>query len=118
MARQGYPLEAHMGAVKILTGSITLGSSAIASQTLTTRGIGTAVRNSAGDYTITLADGIKDVEDVNISIMAATAADLQPQLTAISVSSRTIQFRVLAAATPTDGASGVVIRLTIIVREM
>ena len=118
MARQGYPLEAHMGAVKILTGSITLGSSAIASQTLTSRGIGTAVRNSAGDYTLTLADSIKDVEDVQVSVMAATAADIQTQLTAISVANKTIQFRTLTGATATDPASGVVIRLTIIVREM
>lgn len=118
MARQGYPLSSHMGALKILTGSITLGSTAIASQTLTSRGIGTAVRNSAGDYTITLEDSIKGVEDVQVSVMAATAADIQTQLTAIDASAKTIQFRTLTDATATDPASGVVIRVTIIVREM
>lgn len=118
MARQGYPLRAHMGALKILTGTITLGSTAIASQTLTSRGIGTAVRNGAGDYTITLADSIKAVEAVHISALAATAADLVPQLTAISAANKTVQFRTVAGSTETDGASGVVLYVTIVVREM
>lgn len=118
MARQGYPTKAHMGATKTLTGTITLGSTSIASQTLTTRGIGTAVRNGAGDYTITLADSVKTIEHVSISVLAASAADLVPQLTAISNSAKTIQFRTVAGSTETDGASGVVLYVKIEIREM
>lgn len=119
MARQGYPQIAHMGGVKTLTGSITLGSAAITSDTLTTRGIASSVvRNSAGDYTITLADPIAAVEYVHITAQSASAADIKTQLTAISVSNKTVQFRTLAVATPTDAATGSVLYVKIVVREL
>lgn len=119
MARQGYPSRNHMGGVKVLTGTITLGSASISSNTLTTRGIAnTVVRNGAGDYTITLKDGVKAIESVQVTVLAASAADLVPQLTAISASNKTIQFKTLAAAVATDGASGVVLYVRIEVREL
>lgn len=57
MALQGYPARVHTGGVKILAGTITLGASSISSTDLVTSGVASSVvRNSAGDYTITLAD--------------------------------------------------------------
>lgn len=119
MALQGYPARVHTGGVKILAGTITLGASSIASTDLITSGVAsTVVRNSAGDYTITLADPVGAYVGFNIDILAATAADLQPQLTAVSTSAKTVQFRVLTSATPTDGAAGVVIYIVMMIKEM
>jgi hypothetical protein len=119
MALQGYPARVHTGGVKILAGTITLGASSVASTTLTTDGIASSVvRNSAGDYTITLADPVGAFVGFNIEVLAASAADLQPQLTALSTSNKTVQFRTLAGAVATDGASGVVIYVVIMVKEM
>lgn len=119
MALQGYPARVHTGGVKILAGTITLGSASIASTDLITSGVASAVvRNSAGDYTITLADPVSAYVGFNIEVLAATAADLQPQITALSTSNKTVQFRTLATATATDGATGVVIYVVIMVKEM
>lgn len=119
MALQGYPARVHTGGVKILTGTITLGASSVASTTLTTDGIASSVvRNSAGDYTITLADPVGAFVGFNIEILAASAADLQPQLTALSTANKTVQFRVLTGATATDADSGVIIYVIIMVKEM
>jgi len=119
MALQGYPARVHTGGVKILAGTITLGASSISSTDLVTSGVASSVvRNSAGDYTITLADPVGAFVGFSIEVLAASAADLQPQLTALSTSNKTVQFRVLTGATPTDGASGVVIYVVFMVTEM
>jgi len=119
MALQGYPARVHTGGVKILAGTITLGASSISSTDLVTSGVASSVvRNSAGDYTITLADPVGAFVGFSIEVLAASAADLQPQLTALSTSNKTVQFRVLTGAIPTDGASGVVIYVVIMVKEM
>jgi hypothetical protein len=119
MAVQGYLSRSHIGGLKTLTGSITLGSAAIASETLTGRGIASSVvRNSAGDYTITLTDPVGAFEYIVVNAQIATAADIKTQITATSVANKTVQFRTLAVATPTDAASGSVLYVKIIVREM
>ncbi len=116
MARRGYPVQGHEGRLKILTGSATLGSAAVASSTFSSESIGTFARTGAGVYTLTLSDSYSKIVSAHVSVMAASAADLVPQL--VSFSSGVLTFRTLAAAVETDGASGVVLYVTLVMEEL
>jgi len=60
-------------------------------------------RTSAGLFTITLQDAYRSLLAGDIMIQMASATDLAGQLGVVDVASaKTVQVRVLAAATPTD----------------
>ena len=116
MARRGYPVQGHEGRLKVITGSVTLGSSSVASSTFATESIGTLARTSAGLYTLTLSDTYSKICSAHVAVMAASAADLHAQL--VSFSSNVLTFRTVAVATETDGASGVVLYVTLVMEEV
>lgn len=72
-------------------------------------GINSIVRNSAGDYTITLSDTYNSLKYAKAILIAASAADLQVQLiseTIANSASRTLRLVLQAGTTATDAASG------------
>ena len=119
MALQGYPTRTHKAGSKILTGTITLGSAAVASTNLITSGIASAaVRTSAGLYTITLADTYSALEFASVSPIVTVAADITAQVVSYTVATKVLVVRTLAAAVETDAATGSLIQLLVVVKEM
>jgi hypothetical protein len=100
--------------MKILAGTITLGSASVSTYD-TLGGEITVARTGAGVYTITHASTYKALVSAHVSVMAASAADLVPQL--VSYSSKVLTIRTVAVATETDGASGVKIHFTLVLSE-
>lgn len=73
-------------------------------------GAASIVRNSDGDYTLTLSDAYKSLRFAKIKLLSSTAQDLRAQLVADSVaSSKSIRFVMLADNVETDPASGSVL---------
>jgi len=63
-------------------------------------------RTGVGEYTLTLSDKFAALMDCQLTLEAATAVDLVPQIKSHDVSgAKTIVFRLLAAATPTEVAA-------------
>lgn len=120
MARIGNPIFSHAGGSKILTGTITLGASgAVASTDLITSGIATAVsRTSAGLYSVTLADTYASLAYGHVAAIVSTAADIQTQVASYTVATKVLVLRTLTGATETDAASGSVLQLLLVVKEM
>jgi len=57
----------------------------------------TAAKTATGAYTITLSDAYVSLLSVNVTLMAATAVDLQPQVVSYDVvSAKTIVVKLLA----------------------
>jgi hypothetical protein len=66
----------------------------------------TCARTGVGEYTVTLTDKFAALMDCQLTLEAATAVDLVPQIKSHDVSSaKTIVFRLLAGATPTEVAA-------------
>jgi hypothetical protein len=64
------------------------------------------VRNSAGNFTITLANKFAALVSAPVMLSMSTATDLKPQWGAIDVvSAKTLVLNLLAVATPTDMAA-------------
>lgn len=106
--RNFHRLQSLTREVKLLHAKVSIGASGaptlIANDSV---GIASIARNSAGLYTITLADKYSSLVDLSILQLAASAQDLTFQLTAESVSSaKTLQFVCKTATTATDPSSG------------
>lgn len=66
----------------------------------------TVVRSGVGEYTVTLSDKYAALMDCQLTLEASTAVDLVPQIKSHDVSgAKTIVFRLLAGATPTEVAA-------------
>lgn len=99
-----------------LTGQITIAADASVSST-TLKGA-TCARTGTGEYTITLADGYVALLACNLTMQAATAVDLVPQIKSNDVASaKTIVFRTLAVATATDPSAICVVHVRILLRD-
>ena len=120
MSLQGYPTRAHKAGSKILTASIVLGASgAVNSTDLVTSGIAvSAVRTSAGLYTIVLSDPYSALEFASAALAVPSAADIHAQVVSYTVATKTLIVRTIAVATETDAASGVTIQLLLVMKEM
>ena len=98
--RTFHPYRALDVSVVTLAGSVAFNSSGV----VTANNIlgATVSRTGTGAYQILLADVFPELLGAHITIQKATAADLVPQINGVTLSSKTITFRLLAAATPTD----------------
>lgn len=100
-----YPIRGTLDReVSILSGVVSIAADAsVSSDTL--KGASVA-RTAAGTYTITLEDKYSSLLSANLTLLAATAVDLVPQLVSETVSStKLIVFKLLAAAVATDPAA-------------
>lgn len=71
------------------------------------KGVATVVRNSAGQYTITLQDKYNSLVGFSCTQLVATAQDTTPQLASETVNTtKTVVLRTLTAGTATDPSSG------------
>lgn len=119
MALQGYPVRSHEGGLKLITATITLGAASVASTTFVTDGIAaSAVRTSAGLYTIVLSNSCSGLEYAHMSPIIATAADITTHIVSYTPSTKTLVARAVAAAVATDPAAGVVLQFLLAVKEM
>lgn len=67
----------------------------------------TITQINTGLYRATLADKYQSLLNANIMSLSSTAADLQPQIKSMDVTTaKTIDFRIMAGATPTNLATG------------
>ena len=101
--------------VKIVAGSAAFNSSGVIG-TQNFSGASVA-RTGTGAYTITLTDVYPALVGANIIISKATAADLVPQINSVNLSSKTISFRLLTGATPTDLAEAGSFYVTLIFKN-
>ena len=77
-------------------------------------GFASIVRNSAGDYTITLQDKYSALKHVSGRFLSSSAQDLNIQLKSEDVvSAKTIGLMMLTGASATDPASGQVLILNV-----
>lgn len=65
----------------------------------------TVARTGTGAFRITLADVWPELLGCDILVSKATAQDLLPQINAVTLTSKIIDFRLLTGATPTDVTS-------------
>jgi hypothetical protein len=81
--------------------------------TLTSKvGVTSITRNGAGDYTVVLDDKYNSLKMAEVSHLATSAQDLNFQLHSETVSStKTVRILCLTGATPTDPASGTIVRI-------
>lgn len=103
--------------VKMLAGLITIDSDGyVTSDTITGA---TASRTDATTYTITLDDAFSSLLHVGLSVIAATAVDLVPQVKSqdLSASSKTVVFRLLAGASPTAPSAALKVSVLLIVKD-
>jgi NaMN:DMB phosphoribosyltransferase len=116
MTRLGSLPKYHKSAVKVLTGSITLGTASITSYTASSTSEAVITRTGVGTYAITLNDTYNSaLEFPGIMIQSTAAADLKAQI--VSFTNGILTFRVVAVAAPTDPVSGSVIYYNIVLRE-
>lgn len=87
--------------VSFIVGSCTVG---IASAGVTANNIlgASVARTGTGAFTITFQDVWPELLSANVEILKATAQDLNVQFVALSLSAKTLSFRILTGATPTD----------------
>lgn len=75
-------------------------------------------RTGVGEYTVTLSDSYNALESCNLTLKAATAVDLVPQIKSDDVSSaKTIVFRLLAGATATELAAVATVNFSAVLRN-
>jgi hypothetical protein len=99
------PLKGHFNtSVALLDGYVDIAADASVSASALD---GAAVTKTAtGAYTITLEDTYVELLACNLTVQAATAVDLVPQVVSQAVAStKTIVFKLLAAAVATDPAA-------------
>ena len=80
-------------------------------------GFSTVVRNSAGDYTITLQDKYSSLKHLKASVIAATAVDLRVQIHTNDIQNKIVRILTLTGATPTDAADGTTLILQMDVKN-
>ncbi len=92
--------------VKDLYAKVTIGASG-APTLVSPVGIASIVRNSAGNYTLTLQDKYISLKFFRVSFKASSAQDMNAQIIAEDVASaKTVNFVCLTGASATDPASG------------
>lgn len=87
--------------VNVLAGSVTVatGSGGVTANNI----LGASVaRTGTGAFRITLEDAWPELLAAHIIVAKATAQDLVPQINAVALTSKTIDFRLLTGTTPTD----------------
>ena len=78
----------------------------------------TVTKTGAGEYTITLAETYNAMMATNLTLEAATAVDLVPQVKSTDVSSaKTIVINLNAGATPTDPSAACKVHVSIFMRD-
>lgn len=99
-----------------LTGQINIASDATVSSS-TISGASVA-RTGVGEYTVTLSDSFVALLSCNLTLQAATAVDLVPQIKSNDVvTAKTIVFRTLAGATATDPSAACVVHFRALMRD-
>lgn len=92
--------------MKDLYAKVTIGSSG-APTLVSPIGVASIIRNSAGNYTLTLQDKYMALRFMAVSFLDDNAQDMRVQLVAEDVASaKTIQFVCLTGASATDPQSG------------
>lgn len=103
--------------IKDLYVKVNIGSSG-APTIATGYGISSVVRNSTGNYTITLADKYNHLRFFDVIHLASSAQDLNSQIISEDVDvAKTINFVTLTGASATDPASGSVLLIKIEVKN-
>jgi hypothetical protein len=106
----------------LLYANVSIGASGAPTLNANARGISTVVRNSAGDYTITLQDKYIKLLEFGFSIISSTGTDaaLEATITTDGVASSPpivrVVFRV-AAGTATDPSNGSTLLLKFMLRN-
>lgn len=78
----------------------------------------TAARTGVGTYTVTLSDKFNALMDCQLTLQAATAVDLVPQIISTDVSgAKTIVFNLLAGATATEVAAPAIVHFKAFLRN-
>lgn len=96
------PIQALDKQVKIIAGSCAIATSTTGVTANNILGASVA-RTGTGAFTITLTDKYPELLGIHLQLAKSTAQDLQPQVVAVDVASaKTITFRLLTGATPTD----------------
>ena len=102
--------------LKLIQGVISIAADAsVSSSTI----IGAAVtKTGTGEYTITLSETYVAMMATNLTLEAASAVDLVPQVKSTDVSgAKTIVINLNAGATPTDPAAVCKIHVSIFMRD-
>lgn len=89
-------------------GSVTFGaSSAVSSQSFDG---GTFTKNASGDWTLTLSDVFNEIKSVQVTynVNSTTPTGLVPQVYSVSVSSKTVKFKLLTGTVATDPGNGAI----------
>ena len=95
--------------------SLTGGIDGVASSTIAGA---SAARTGVGEYTVTLTDAYQAVLSCQLTVMAATAVDLVPQIKSVDVvSAKTVVFRTLAGATATEVAAPLTVNFGLLLRD-
>lgn len=109
-------VQAYDKAVKVLSGSASFNSSGV----ITANNVlgATIARSGTGTYTCTLSGVYPELLGFHVSILKATAADLQPQIVSETVSTtKIITFKLLTGATATDLAEAGKFLITIVLKN-
>lgn len=78
----------------------------------------TAAQTGVGEFTITLADTYNALVSAHFQLLAATAADLVPQMKSVDVTSaKTVVVRLLTGATATDPAAAQTLYVSLFLRN-
>lgn len=110
------PMQAYDKQVKVLSGSVPFNSSGV----VTANNIlgATVARTGTGTYTCTLSAVYPELLGFHVSILKATAADLQPQVVSETVSTtKIITFKLLTGASPTDLAEAGKFLISIVLKN-
>ena len=123
-------LDASVPAAALISVAVASGATAVsaASAVTLTGGIdgvsdstirgATVARTGVGEYTVTLADKFHALLWAGMTVEASTAVDLVPQIKSTDVSgAKTIVFRLLAGATPTEVAAAAKIHFNAFLRN-
>lgn len=103
--------------VKELYANISIGGTG-APTIVSALGVASITRNGAGDYSMVLSDNYASLKFFNCMHLSSSAQDLQYQLYSETVAStKIVRFLCLTGATPTDPASGKVLRIKLDVKN-
>lgn len=105
---------------KLLTsihGQIGINASAAVIDSKSIRGA-TVTKSGTGQYTVTLDQKFNALMEVQLTLQAATAVDLVPQIVSHDVSgAKTIIFKLLAGATATDPSAACTVHFKAFLRN-
>ncbi len=112
----GKVLKLEPGITCLIEGSFAVGATgAVGAITAANSSVLSIVRNSAGNYTITLKDTWANIDAVDVSLQLPAIVDLKTQL--VAVTGNSVNFVCIAVAAPTDPASGANVYFRISARQ-